>query len=482
MGNEYKSLWDEALTTLKTRLSPSEIEMYFQDINFVSSTENTITLATKSTFLKNQIINRYNKTIVDTLEQLSNRKLFVEYILQEEVSTKTNSSVNSNTSSNTSSNDSDSDLAGQTKAGHTNSPKQNSYKKENLNQEFIKDKQLNPKYVFDTFIIGDSNSFAANAAKAVAINPGTNYNPLLMYGGVGLGKTHLLQAIGNEALNLKANTKVVYVTSEQFLNEFVTGVLIDKDPYAFKNKYRKADILLIDDIHFLQNKEGIQEELFHTFNALYDSNKQIVFTCDRPVSELKNLTDRLRNRFTRGLNIDLQPPQLETRIAILRQMVENEDVDISDDVIMLISENINTNIRDLESALTKLIAYAKLINKKITVEVAEDQLNDFFTTPKQQNLTIDTIITVAADYFNFTKQDIKGKKRNQTISRARHIAIYIAKELTEHSTTEIAAEFGGRDHSTVIHSCDRIRALKLTDSTIDVAINEIKKRINEKFN
>jgi chromosomal replication initiator protein len=237
-------------------------------------------------------------------------------------------------------------------------------------------------------------------------------------------------------------------------------------------------VLLIDDIHFLQKKHETQEELFHTFNALYDANKQMVFTCDRPVSELKNLSDRLRSRFERGLNVDLQPPNYETRLAILKKKAENRGIAIPDEVLELISKNVTSNIRDLEAALLKLIAYSELIHKPITLEVAQQNLKDMFASPKQSNISIEIIQRVIADYFSLSYNDLKGKKRTQNIVFPRQLAMYIAREITEYSTTELGLEFGGRDHTTVMHACqkieDRLKADPTLDSTIQTIIRMIK--------
>jgi chromosomal replication initiator protein len=338
--------------------------------------------------------------------------------------------------------------------------------------------KMNSEYIFDKFVIGENNSFAANASFAIARNPGTAYNPCLIYGGVGLGKTHLIQAIGNQAYTEFPNLSIVYVTAEEFTNEFIFSIK-EKASHKFKNKYRKVDVLLIDDIHFLPGKVETQEELFHTFNALYDANKQMVFTCDRPVSELKALSDRLRSRFERGLNVDLQPPNYETRIAILKQKIEGKKVEIPNEVIELISKNVTTNVRDLEKALTKLMAYADLVNKKITLEIAQRQLKDFFAQPKQRNITFDRIQRVVAEYFGISSNELKSKKRTKAIALPRQVAMYIAREMTEYSTTEVGLNFGGRDHTTVMHACQKIENALKTDATLDPTVQHLIRTIKE---
>jgi chromosomal replication initiator protein len=274
------------------------------------------------------------------------------------------------------------------------------------------------------------------------------------------------------------NQRVTYVTAEDFTNEFIQSIP-DGKTHHFKNKYRKVDVLLIDDIHFLQGKNQTQEELFHTFNALYESNKQMVFTCDRPVSELKHLTDRLRSRFERGLNVDLQPPNFETRFAILKRKVELVHAPIDDEVIELISKNITTNVRDLEAALTKLIAYSNILNKRITVEIAQEQLKDVFSNPKQSNITIEIIQKAVAEYFNLSPFDLRGKKRTKAITFPRQVAMYITREITEFSTTEVGLEFGGRDHTTVMHACQRIESRMQSDPYLEPTIQRLVRRIKE---
>jgi chromosomal replication initiator protein len=272
--------------------------------------------------------------------------------------------------------------------------------------------------------------------------------------------------------------KIVYVPAETFTSEFISSIQSGSS-HQFKKKYRSVDILLIDDIHFLQGKIQTQEELFYTFEALYNSNKQMVFTCDRPVSELKELTDRLRSRFERGLNVDLQPPNYETRVAILRKKIENNNVPISEDAIELIARNITTNVRDLEAALMKLSAYADLVNKNITLDVARTQLRDFFTNSNQRNITLDVILRSVAEYFGLSQNDLRGKKRTKAIAFPRQIAMYLAREMTEYSTTEVGIEFGGRDHTTVMYACQKIENAMKTDSTLEPMIQSIKRKIKE---
>lgn len=460
MGSwNYSVFWDEVMNQAKSELGDHEFAMWF-NIQYDSSTETVITIRVPSSFYKDQLLRQYQKYLEDKLFDLMGKRIGIEFIVVRPTATEIQSVL---------------------------APSENALQKEESNPK-VKEKELTAKnrgkhpqlrldYTFENFVIGDNNGFASNAALAISKNPGTSYNPFLIYGGVGLGKTHLMQSIGNRVWLESPKLKIICITAEDFTNEFIQSIH-DKTTQNFKNKYRYVDVLLIDDIHFLQNKLGSQEELFHTFNALYDANKQMVFTCDRPVSELKNLSDRLRSRFERGLNVDLQPPNFETRSAILKKKIEAGRVSVPDEVIEIIAKNISTNVRDLEAALTKLIAYAELVHKDITLEIAQNQLKDVFSQSKHGNVTIDNILRVVADYFKLSYNDLKGKKRTKNIALPRQIAMYIARDITEYSTTELGFEFGGRDHTTVMHACQKIEErLKLDpnlESTIQALVRSIK--------
>jgi len=460
MGSwNYKVFWDEVINQAKGDLGEHEFAMWF-NIAYDSSTESSVIIAVPSNFYRDQLISQYQKYLESKLFEITGKRLGVEFIVQKPIGTEQ-------------------EKADARQEDPDPSTKRQSRQKadERSARERGKHPQLRADYVFENFVIGDNNGFAANAALAIAKNPGTSYNPFLIYGGVGLGKTHLMQSIGNRVWVESPKMKVICITAEDFTNEFIQSIH-DKTTQNFKNKYRNVDVLLIDDIHFLQNKLGSQEELFHTFNALYDANKQMVFTCDRPVSELKNLSDRLRSRFERGLNVDLQPPNFETRCAILKKKIESTRIAVPDDVVDIIAKNISTNVRDLEAALTKLAAYAQLVRKDITLEIAQSQLKDVFSQSKHGNVTIDNILRVVADYFKLSYNDLKGKKRTKNIAFPRQIAMYIARDITEYSTTELGFEFGGRDHTTVMHACQKIEErLKLDpnlESTIQSLVRSIK--------
>jgi chromosomal replication initiator protein len=343
-------------------------------------------------------------------------------------------------------------------------------KKENKYNHSIKS-FLNPKYKFDTFIIGNSNRFAHAASLAVAESPSSAYNPLFLYGGVGLGKTHLMHAIGHYIISNNADAKILYVTSEKFTNDLINSIKDDKND-EFRNKYRKIDVLLVDDIQFIAGKERTQEEFFHTFNTLHSANKQIIISSDRPPKEIPTLEDRLRSRFEWGLTTDIQAPDLETRIAILRKKAEQENYDVQDDVIEYIANNIQSNIRKLEGALIRLYAYSSLTNKSVDIDLAEEALKHLISEDKKE-ITIEDIKKVIATYFNLTLDEINSKKKPQRISFPRQIAMYLSRKHTDHSLPKIGEEFGGRDHSTVLHAYNKIEDLLESDVDLQKKIDEI---------
>jgi chromosomal replication initiator protein len=318
--------------------------------------------------------------------------------------------------------------------------------------------RLNPKYIFDTFVIGSSNRFAHAAAAAVAEAPAKAYNPLFIYGDSGLGKTHLLHAIGHYARQMYKGIRVRYVNSEEFTNDFINSIR-DDEGTSFKTTYRNVDILLIDDIQFLAGKDATQEEFFHTFNALHNHSKQVVITSDLPPKQLSGFEERLRSRFEWGLITDIQPPELETRIAILRKKADAEGLKASDDVLEYIASKISSNIRELEGALIRVTAFASLNNSEVDRDLAETVLKDLITDEGAQEITSAQIIAATADYFNLTVDELNSKSRTRTLVTARQIAMYLLRELTDMSLPRIGAELGGRDHTTVIHAERKIREL-----------------------
>ena len=331
---------------------------------------------------------------------------------------------------------------------------------------------LNPKYTFDTFVIGSGNRFAHAASLAVAEAPAKAYNPLFIYGGVGLGKTHLMHAIGHYVLDHNPSAKVVYLSSEKFTNEFINSIR-DNKAGDFRDKYRNVDVLLIDDIQFLAGKEQTQEEFFHTFNTLHEESKQIIISSDRPPKEIPTLEDRLRSRFEWGLITDITPPDLETRIAILRKKAKAEGLDIPNEVMLYIANQIDSNIRELEGALIRVVAYSSLINKDINADLAAEALKDIIPSSKPKVITIHEIQRVVGEHFNVKLEDFKAKKRTKSVAFPRQIAMYLSRELTDFSLPKIGEEFGGRDHTTVIHAHEKISKMLQSDSQFEKQLKEI---------
>ena len=338
--------------------------------------------------------------------------------------------------------------------------------------------QLNPRYIFETFVIGASNRFAHAAAVAVAEAPAKAYNPLFIYGESGLGKTHLLHAIGAYAKELYGSTRVRYVSSEEFTNDFINSIRDDKAS-VFQKRYRDLDILLVDDIQFLENKERTQEEFFHTFNTLYNANKQIVISSDRPPKQLTTLEDRLRSRFEWGLITDIQPPELETRIAILRKKAAQDKLNAPDDVLEYIASKISTNIRELEGALIRVTAFASLNRQLVDLSLAEIVLKDLIQDEGGPEITGPTIMAQTASYFSLSVEDLCGTSRSRVLVNARQIAMYLCRELTELSLPKIGQAFGGRDHTTVMHADRKIRQLMAERRSIYNQVTELTNRIKQ---
>ena len=338
--------------------------------------------------------------------------------------------------------------------------------------------QLNPRYIFETFVIGSSNRFAHAAAVAVAEAPAKAYNPLFIYGDSGLGKTHLLHAIGAYAKELYGNVRVRYVSSEEFTNDFINSIRDDKAS-AFQRRYRDLDILLVDDIQFLENKERTQEEFFHTFNTLYNANKQIVISSDRPPKQLTTLEDRLRSRFEWGLITDIQPPEIETRIAILRKKAAQDKLNAPDDVLEYIASKISTNIRELEGALIRVTAFASLSRQGVDLGLAEIVLKDLMPTDAAPEITGQAIMAQTAAYFSLTLEDLCGTSRSRVLVNARQIAMYLCRELTDLSLPKIGQMFGGRDHTTVMHADRKIRQLMAERRSIYNQVTELTNRIKQ---
>ncbi|MEO6182379.1 MAG: chromosomal replication initiator protein DnaA, partial [Verrucomicrobiota bacterium] len=341
-----------------------------------------------------------------------------------------------------------------------------------LNRELV----LNPKNTFDTFVVGETNNHAHAAAMAVAQAPGKSYNPLFLYGGVGLGKTHLLHAIGQYVTAHKKTARVAYVSSEKFTNEYIDAIQ-NNQLVRFRKKYRQTDVLLIDDIQFLAGKERIQEEFFHTFNALHEAHKQIVLTCDRPASEIQNLEHRLVSRFEWGLVTDMQPPDVETRLAILRKKAAAMGVDLPEEILNFLGHRIRTNIRRLEGALIRVASYASLTGKKLTLEMVEGLLREVLHEEGRFTINIDVIQKRVAEHFDIRLADMTSKRRPENIAFPRQIAMFLARQMTESSLNTIGEAFGGRDHGTVLHACRLVKGRMEVDSNVRQVVSYLEKQL-----
>jgi chromosomal replication initiator protein len=449
MDGGHKELWEKTLNIMKGELTEVSFNTWIKSAIPVFLNNDVLRLGVPNNFTKEILETRYKDLLINALKIISSKKYTIEFTIVSEESA---------------------DL------------EEKKAKKEVRNTVVVSDEMsatLNPKYTFDSFVIGNSNRFAHAASLAVAESPAKAYNPLFIYGGVGLGKTHLMHAIGHYILQNNSKSKVVYVSSEKFTNELINSIKDDKN-VEFRNKYRNVDVLLIDDIQFIAGKERTQEEFFHTFNALHDANKQIILSSDRPPKEIPTLEDRLRSRFEWGLIADIQPPDFETRIAILKKKADVEGLNVSNDVMVYIATKIKSNIRELEGALIRIVAYSSLTNKEISTDLAVEALKDIISNKASKQVTIDLIIDVVANYYNLRIEDFKSQRRTRNVSYPRQIAMYLCRKLTDTSLPKIGEEFGGRDHTTVIHAYEKINNGLKEDEALQEAINEITKKIHQK--
>lgn len=449
-------IWQKALDNIKNRPEITEVsfETWLKTIKPISLKNGTLVFGVYDTFTKGILKKHYRSFIQNIIKEITGEEYHIEFVIPSEEDINPKNHKNSSQDSKQSSEDSSLDQS----------------------LQLVKAQGLNPKYTFDTFVIGHSNRFAHAASVAVAETPAKAYNPLFIYGGVGLGKTHLMHAIGQHISQVDPEKQIVYISSETFTNELINSIKDDRN-VEFRNKYRNIDILLIDDIQFIAGKERTQEEFFHTFNALYNSNKQIILSSDRPPKEIPTLEDRLRSRFEWGLIADIQAPDYETRIAILRKKAQVEEIEVPDDVMLFIAKKIKSNIRELEGALIRILAYSSLTNSPITIELASEALKEIFST-KPRELNIDYIKEVVANKFNIKIEDLNSKKRTRIIAYPRQIAMYLSRELTDLSLPKIGNEFGGRDHTTVMHAYDKVSTDMKNDPSlkdkIDSIVNELK--------
>jgi len=442
MDNQIIELWQKTLNLLKVELTDVSFNTWIKSIEPLIIKDDCLYFCVPNDFTKGILESRYTSLISNCIKQVSTKNYTIKFILASEAEEHINPSS----------------------------------KKETWQNE--SGTMLNSKYTFDTFVIGNSNRFAHAACLAVAESPANAYNPLFIYGGVGLGKTHLMHAIGHYILSQNPSTKVLYVSSEKFTNELITSIQTNKN-VEFRNRYRNVDVLLIDDIQFIAGKESTQEEFFHTFNALHEANKQIIISSDKPPKEIPTLEDRLRSRFEWGLIADIQPPDLETRVAILRKKAELENIEVDDEVLLFIAKRIESNIRELEGALIRIMAYSALNNNKLDVSIASEALKDIISDNRPKPITADLIMNVVATHFKLDVDDFRSKKRSRSIAYPRQIAMYLCRELTDLSLPKIGEEFGGRDHTTVIHACEKIASELESDIELNKIINKLKNDIRE---
>ncbi len=484
--NNFQEIWKESLNQLRAQYKhenrENEFNLWF-NLEYVSDDQNTIIVAVASDFMRESMIKRGNIEIIkNKIREICGAEVEINFQIKN--SSVTNEKKSSDFSAENSSEKIPENISQKNSFDEIKIEKNSSTQNyENEKLQFFKHPDLDEKFMFETFVPGDNNMYAYQASMAAAKNPGKMYSPILLYGGSGLGKTHLMESIGNFIYNEKqGKIKLSYLSAESLLNEFTLS-LTTKTTQKFKNKYRNLDVFLLDDIHFLQGKDALQEEVFYIFDALNQKHSQMVFTCDRPISELKGITERLRTRFSNGIRIDMQPPNYETRKAILLKKMALMNKNLSDDIIDFIAANIESNVRDLEGAFKKVAGYEEFMietGKKITLETVKQLLQEQINSNFGGNISIEAIQRVVADYYNISFSDIKGKKQTKKIAFPRHVAIYISREITENSFTEIGSEFGGKDHSTAMTSYKKIDSLIKTDATLDNAIKSMIKEIKTK--
>jgi len=436
--SDILSVWKEAEGLLKTKVGDIAFQTWIMPLRPRSQKDGEFVLEAPDAFFKDWVEKHYRTIIDETLAQLLKRAVSIRL-----------------------------EICAKTKEAAREIPPEQARAKGPAGPDLF----LNPRYTFDNFILGASNRHAHAYSLAVAQAPGKTYNPLFIYGGVGLGKTHLMQAICHHIRQASPSVRICYMPSERFTNELIDAIQ-HHSTAQFRNKFRNVDMLVLDDIHFIAGKESTQEEFFHTFNALYDAHKQIIISSDRPPKEIANLQERLVSRFSWGLTTDVQPPDLETRVAILKKKIEREPVQVSDDVIFFIAQLIKTNIRELEGALIRIIAYSLLEEKTITLELAKEVLKDLLKEPKKL-VTIDFIQRCVAEEFGVSLHDLKQKRRTKTIVLPRQVAMYLSRELTDLSFPEIGDFFGGKDHTTVLHSFNKIKNGIVVDGSLKDKIEKI---------
>jgi chromosomal replication initiator protein len=435
------NLWESILARIETKVNRHSFYTWFRPTSFLAEDRASVTVRVPNALFKDWLTKHYSGVITEALAEVKRPNLTVNYVAES-----------------------------QTDAPIIPLSPDEAAALENGAPAAVPPGPagLNPRYTFDTFIVGSSNQFAHAACRAVAEAPSRSYNPLFIYGGVGLGKTHLMHAVGQYVLQHDRNLKLTYISSERFMNEMINAVRYDR-VLDFRERYRSVDVLLVDDIQFLAGKEGTQTEFFHTFNALYDSQKQIVLSSDCPPHEIPALEERLRSRFEWGLTADIQSPDLETKVAILKKKAETEAIPLADNVAMYIAGKIKSNIRELEGSLIRLIAYASLTGQEISLALAQDVLKNILDH-EEKAVTIETIQKFVADYYNLKLVELKSRNNSKSVAMPRQIAMYLCKSLTHASLPEIGRSFGGKHHSTVIHSIRKVEDLRKTDPNFNTLI------------
>jgi len=436
MSNNATKIWEEALALLKEKVHEQSFNTWLRPTRGESLADGQLKIRVPNPFYAEWLGEHYSGLIQKSVEEVVGKRVQMVY----EPVVKVGSGVK--------------------RIKHL---QQNTFS--------VRESRLQDRFTFQNFVVGSGNQFAHAAALAVAESPGRTYNPLFIYGGTGLGKTHLSQAIGHFVKDRKPSSRVYYTAAEKFMNEMVYAIQ-NREVIGFKNKYRSKDLLILDDIHFLAEKESLQEEMFHTFNSLYGAGRQLVMTSDRPPKDIPSLQERLLSRFQWGLVVDIKPPDLETRMAILKNKAERDGIDIPDDVSYYIAGSVKSNVRELEGCLIRLLAFCSLTGREMSVDTARDVLKEVIG-PERPRITVDGIQRVAADYYDLSEDAIRGKRRTASVALPRQIAMYLCRELTDLSLKEIGARFGGKDHTTVLHAHEKVKKLVETDPQIQSATEKL---------
>ncbi len=485
MSDELNAMWAKALTVLYNELSGPSFDAWLRPSTPVAFSDGTLLVQVPHEFARDWLETRHSALLSEIMTSFVGQNVTVKFIAKADPAVQGRSEdvavpMPSIASSTPAVPQLTQEQAEEPRPRQAERIQRSSIARQSESKEPDDFKQavLNPKYTFDSFVVGSSNRMAHAAALAVSEGPGRTYNPLFLYGGVGLGKTHLMQAIGHQLLAFNPLARIVYVPCEQFTNELILSIRFETTD-AFREKYRNVDILMIDDIQFLAGKERTQEEFFHTFNTLYEAGKQIVISSDRPPREIATLESRLRSRFEWGLSADISAPELETRMAILNKKAAAENLVFPQDVCLFIAQQVQSNIRELEGALIRVTAYASLNNRDLSVEVAAEAIRDMMPSSRPKQISVEMIQRFVADYYHIQTSEMRSRSRVRMVSLPRQVAMHLCRELTELSLPKIGEEFGGRDHTTVIHACEKIQHDMGTDPTLEANVKEIVERLKK---